>query len=98
MLDLGWQELFLISLVAIIVVGPKDLPILIRSITKWCRTAKSIVWTFQDSLEEIARETELQKIRDDPEYFIEQLDSQSVAEKKMSLSKGTFCPIKKILI
>jgi sec-independent protein translocase protein TatB len=82
MLDLGWQELFLISLVAIIVVGPKDLPILIRSITKWCRTAKSIVCMFQDSLEEIARETELQKIRDDPEYFIEQLDSQSVAEKK----------------
>ena len=82
MLDLGWQELFLISLVAIIVVGPKDLPILIRSITKWCKTAKSIVWTFQDSLEEIARETELQKIRDDPKYFIEELDSQSVAKKK----------------
>ena len=49
MLDLGWQELFIIALVAIIVVGPKDLPILIRSITKWCRTAKSIVWTFKDS-------------------------------------------------
>ena len=82
MLDLGWQELFLISLVGIIVVGPKDLPILIRSITKWFRTAKDIVWTFQDSLEEIARETELQKIRDDPEYFIEESDSQSVAKKK----------------
>ena len=82
MLNLGWQELFLISLVGIIVVGPKDLPILIRSITKLCRTAKDIVWTFQDSLEEIARETELQKIRDDPEYFIEELDSQSVANKK----------------
>ena len=82
MLDLGWQELFVISIVAIIVVGPKDLPILIRSITKWCRTAKSIVWTFQDSLEEIARETELQKIRDDPEYFIKELDSQEVPNKK----------------
>ena len=82
MLGLGWQELFIISLVAVIVVGPKDLPILIRSITKWCRTAKSIVWTFQDSLEEIARETELQKIRDDPEYFIDELDSQTVAKKK----------------
>ena len=82
MLDLGWQELFLISLVGIVVVGPKDLPILIRSITKWCRTAKDIVWTFQDSLEEIARETELQKIRDDPEYFLEGLDNQTVDKKK----------------
>ena len=82
MLDLGWQELFIIALVAIIVVGPKDLPLLIRSITKWCRTAKSIVWTFQDSLEEIARETELQKIRDDPEYFIKELDRQEALNKK----------------
>ena len=81
MLDLGWQELFLISLVAIIVVGPKDLPVLIRSITKWFRTVKSIVWTFQDSLEEIARETELQKFRDDPEYFIEKSDGQVLANK-----------------
>ena len=74
MLDLGWQELFLISLVAIIVVGPKDLPALIRSITKWFKTIKSIVWTFQDALEEIARETELQKFRDEPKYCIEKSD------------------------
>ena len=82
MLDLGWQELFLISLVAIIVVGPKDLPALIRSITKWFKTIKSIVWTFQDSLEEIARETELQKFRDDPEYFIEGSDGKISPNKK----------------
>ena len=82
MLDLGWQELFLISLVAIIVVGPKDLPVLIRSITKWFRAAKSIVWTFQNSLEEVARETELQKFRDDAEYFIEKSDDEVLAKKK----------------
>ena len=82
MLELGWQELFLISLVAIIVAGPKDLPVLIRSITKCFRTVKSIVWSFQDSLEEIARETELQKFRDDPEYFIEKSDGQVLANKK----------------
>ena len=82
MLDLGWQELFLISLVGIIVVGPKDLPGLIRSITKWFRAVKNIVWTFQDSLEEIARETELQKIRDDAEYFIEESDGQVLANKQ----------------
>ena len=82
MLDLGWQELFLISLVAIIVVGPKDLPLLIRSITKWFRTAKSIVGTFQNSLEEVARETELQKFRDDAEYFIEKSDDEVLAKKK----------------
>ena len=34
MLDLGWQELFLISLLVIVVVGPKDLPALIRKALK----------------------------------------------------------------
>ncbi len=92
MLDLGWQELFLISLVAIIVVGPKDLPILIRSITKWFRTVKSIVWTFQDSLEEIARESELQKIRDDVEYFIEESDDQVLANKQDEPKKKNILP------
>ena len=92
MLDLGWQELFLISLVAIIVVGPKDLPVLIRSITQWFRTVKSIVWTFQDSLEEIARETELQKIRDDPEYFIEKSDDKVVANKKDDAANRNILP------
>ena len=82
MLDFGWQELFLISLVAIIAVGPQDLPALIRSITKWFRTIKGIVWTFRDSLEEIVRETELQKFRDDPEYFIEKSDGQVLVNKK----------------
>ena len=92
MLDLGWQESFLISLVAIIVAGPKDLPVLIRSITKCFRTIKSIVWTFQDSLEEIARETELQKFRDDPEYFIEKSDGQVLANKKDGSASRNISP------
>ena len=94
MLDLGWQELFLISLVAIIVAGPKDLPVLIRSITKCFRTVKSIVWTFQDSLEEIARETELQKFKDDPEYFIEKSDGQVLANKKDDPASRNILPDK----
>ena len=59
MLDLGWQELFIIALVALIVVGPKDLPILVRSIAKWLRSVRKIVWTFQASIEEVGREAEL---------------------------------------
>ena len=63
MLDLGWQELFLITLVALLVVGPKDLPSILRSISRWIRGARSAVRTFQDTIEEVARETELEEIR-----------------------------------
>ncbi len=37
MFDIGWQELFIIAVLAIIVVGPKDLPQALRTVTKWLR-------------------------------------------------------------
>ena len=63
MLDLGWQELFLITLVGLLVVGPKQLPGLVRSVTTWIRKAKLSVSNFQSSLEEIAREAELEEVK-----------------------------------
>jgi sec-independent protein translocase protein TatB len=78
MLDLGWQELFIIALVALIVVGPKDLPILVRSIAKWLRSMRKIVWTFQASIEEVGREAELNEIRDEAAYLLEELNEDII--------------------
>jgi sec-independent protein translocase protein TatB len=78
MLDLGWQELFIIALVALIVVGPKDLPILVRSIAKWLRSMRKIVWTFQASIEEVGREAELNEIRDEAAYLLEELNEDVI--------------------
>ena len=62
MLDLGWQELFFITLIAIIVVGPKDLPVVIRSLSRWVFQTKNIVKDFQHSLEESIKETGVNEI------------------------------------
>lgn len=63
MFDLGWQEFILIAIVTVIVVGPKDLPRVIRSISQWVRKARSMAREFQSSLEEVAREAELEDVR-----------------------------------
>lgn len=63
MFDLGWQELMLIAIVAVIVVGPRDLPKVVRSVSIWVRKARNIAGEFQASLEEVAREAELDDIR-----------------------------------
>ena len=63
MLDLGWQELFFIALLALIVVGPKDLPIMVRSISRWIFKARRLVRDFQDSMESAARELEIDSIK-----------------------------------
>lgn len=63
MFDLGWQEFILVAIITVIVVGPKDLPRVVRSISQWVRKARSMAREFQNSLEEVAREAELDDVR-----------------------------------
>jgi sec-independent protein translocase protein TatB len=63
MFDVGWQELFVVAVLAIIVVGPKDMPRAIRTVTSWIRKAKSMARDFQNGMDDIVREAELEDIR-----------------------------------
>lgn len=63
MFDIGWQELFLIGIVALVVVGPKDLPKVLRTTARVMQKARSMSREFQASLAEMAREAELDEIK-----------------------------------
>ncbi len=63
MFDIGWQELFLIAVLALIVIGPKDLPRALKTITGILRKAKGMARDFQSGLDDIVRETELADMR-----------------------------------
>ncbi len=63
MFDIGWQEIFVIAVVALIVIGPKDLPRTLRTITGVIRKMKGMARDFQSGLDDIVRESELQDIR-----------------------------------
>ena len=63
MLDVGWQELFLIAVITIIVVGPKEIPRVLRAVTVWIRKVKDMAREFQSSIDDIAREAELDDIK-----------------------------------
>lgn len=65
MLDIGWTELMVIVLVLILVVGPKDLPKVVRTVGQWTAKARRMSREFTSSLEEIGRETELDELRRD---------------------------------
>ena len=70
MLDLGWPELFIILLVALLIVGPKELPGLVRTAASWLRKTKRSINNFQNSIEEIAREVELENVKKDAEELL----------------------------
>ncbi len=59
----GWTELLIVAAIAIVVVGPKDLPILMRTIGRYVGKARALAREFQESFEEIAREAELEELR-----------------------------------
>lgn len=63
MLDIGWSEMTVILMVALIVIGPKDLPKVARTVGKWTAKARGMAREFQRSLDDMAREAELQDIK-----------------------------------
>ena len=67
MFDIGWSEMAVILLVALIVIGPKDLPRVARTIGKWTAKARGMAREFQRSLEDMAREAELQDVKSEIE-------------------------------
>ncbi len=67
MFDIGWQELFLVAVVTILVVGPKELPRVLRSVTLGVRRIRAMASDFQSSVDDLAREADLDDLRKDLE-------------------------------
>ncbi|HYH39567.1 MAG TPA: Sec-independent protein translocase protein TatB [Azospirillum sp.] len=63
MFDIGWSELMIIAVVALVVIGPKDLPQAIYAIGKWVRKARLVARDFQGHLDDMMREAELDDLR-----------------------------------
>lgn len=63
MFDLGWSELLVIGVATILIFGPKELPVVYRTVTQWLGKARSVAREFQNTLDDVAREAELDKLR-----------------------------------
>jgi sec-independent protein translocase protein TatB len=59
----SWQHLSIMLVVALIVVGPKDLPRLMNMAGKWAGKARTMAGEFRRSFDEMARESELAELR-----------------------------------
>jgi sec-independent protein translocase protein TatB len=61
--DLGWSEILLIGTVALVFIGPKDLPKALRVAGYWVRKARTLSREFQNGIDQMIREAELDDMR-----------------------------------
>src|ERR1700693_4555719 len=63
--DIGWPELRLIGVIALVVIGPKDLPRALRVAGFWVRKARTLSREFQSSIDQMIRAAELDEAREE---------------------------------
>lgn len=62
MFDVGYSELLLIAIVTLLVVGPKELPNLLRTIGKWTGKARAMARHFRSGFDTMIREAEIDEM------------------------------------
>ncbi|MDQ2105822.1 Sec-independent protein translocase protein TatB [Azospirillum isscasi] len=63
MFDIAWSELMVIAVIALVVIGPKDLPKAIYTLGKWVKKARVVARDFQGHIDDMMREAELDDLR-----------------------------------
>lgn len=87
MLDLGWSEMALIALVALVVIGPKELPQVLRTVRGWLGAARGMAREFQGHVDDMMRDSgidEVRKsIRDNTALHLDDLADQIDPDRKV---------------
>ncbi len=73
----GFQEFLLLAIVALIVVGPEDLPLMMRKLGQWVGKMRAMAREFQNAFDDIAKQAELDELRKE----IEDLKRENVLKQ-----------------
>src|SRR5205823_132684 len=63
MFDLGWGKLVVIALIALVVIGPKELPAVLRTVGQWMTKIRRMAAEFQGQFQEAMREAEMAEMK-----------------------------------
>ena len=94
MFDIGWSELLVIALVAIVVVGPKELPRVLRSFGNYAGKLKRTAAEFRRQFDEAMLESELEDMRKSFERTAREAEAKLKAptDKSVMLPKSPAAP------
>ena len=75
MFEIGWSELLLIGIVALIAIGPKELPGVLRTLGQWTAKLRRMATEFQNQFHEAIREAELADLKKEVDEMTTQAKS-----------------------
>jgi sec-independent protein translocase protein TatB len=82
MLDFGWPELFVIAIMAVLVIGPQDLPKVMVGVGRLFRRFQYIKYAMSQPFDDVMQQADLNHLRDDVNFEAERAsDSETFDEE-----------------
>jgi sec-independent protein translocase protein TatB len=88
MFDFAWSEMALIAAVALVVLGPKELPHLLRAAGKWIAKARELARDFQAQVDDMVREAELDDVKKQVEQVGQQIEEVARTDVAAEIEKA----------
>ena len=83
MFDIGWSELVVIGVVALIAIGPKELPGALRTLGQWMGKMRRMAAEFQGQFQEAMREAEMAELKKQVDTLTSSFDPIETARKEI---------------
>ena len=90
----SWSEILIIGVVALIFIGPNDLPKAMKTAARWMSAARKLSREFQSHVDELVREAELDELRDQARKLAMQpmAHLESLVDPDKEIAKGIAAP------
>ncbi len=82
MFEIGWSEMLIVAVLALVVLGPKDLPVLLRTVGRYAGMAKRQVDSFRAQLDTAMRDADLERVRKEMEALQDATNREIMAARK----------------
>lgn len=96
MFDLSFSEMLVIAVVAVVAIGPKELPGALATLGRWMGQAKAVARNFRSSFDAMVREAELKELEqqwaDQNERIMAEHPAVAVTDEDSSGAKGAQLP------
>lgn len=94
MFGLSWSEILIIGVVALVFIGPNDLPKAMKTAARWMSAARKLAREFQGHVDDLVREAELDELRDQARKLAMQpmAHLEALVDPDKEIAKGIAAP------